>query len=687
MAPRRAAAPVVAGILLATAACGVRAESEPALPSVADFFRVPDITDEQLSPSGQYLAILARGESGRTRLVTIDLATPNKAQTTFQFDDADIRSLRWVNDKRLAFSVWDPTGERDAGRGGLIAMDRDGSNMVRLVSTDYFSKTETTGHIKKKLQPNTYSYFSSVHDDSDDIIVSEDRCSSEGCSRNFQRVLHRMNTRTGDVTDLTVGQPPGVVGWLLDPDGAPRVAVAAFEGRRIVYARGQDSKTWDVLGDFDQFTSGEFIPEFIGFDGALYAGHQSMGALYRYDLGQHRFDADPVLRLAGFELSIGPEVDHKARKVLGIHYLTDARGTFWLDPRFSGFQKKVDTALPQTINTITCGDCVSSKFLLVRSSSDRQPTQYFLYDVGADRLLGVGSQRPWIKQAQMGRRDFIRYSARDGLSIPAYVTVPPAAYQKPYPLIVLVHGGPWVRGGTWEWDPEVQFLASRGYAVIQPEYRGSRGFGFDHFKAGWRQWGLAMQDDLADAAHWAVTQGIADPNRIAIAGASYGGYASLMGLIRSPELFKCAVEWVGVADLKLMYTVQWSDTSEVYLQYGAPVLVGDPVKDAEQFKATSPLQNAQRITQPILMAYGSLDSRVPLIHGEKLHSAIATPKDEIEWIVYPYEGHGWSIEKDNVDFWTRVEKFLDRYLKPIPTNAKAAVTPAVAIDPAASGAR
>jgi dipeptidyl aminopeptidase/acylaminoacyl peptidase len=225
-----------------------------------------------------------------------------------------------------------------------------------------------------------------------------------------------------------------------------------------------------------------------------------------------------------------------------------------------------------------------------------------------------------------------------------------------------VHDGPYVRGAQWGWNPQTQFLASRGYAVLEPEFRGSAGFGTRHFRAGWKQWGLAMQDDIADGAKWAIAEGIADPKRICIAGASYGGYATLMGLVNDPGLFKCGVDWVGVTDIKLLYTGQWyaSDMSPTYKQYGMPVLIGDPVKDAAQFKATSPIEQAARITQPLLLAYGGADKRVPLNHGKEFYAAVKRTNPDVEWVVYEEEGHGWGLPKNRIDFWTRVEKFLDR---------------------------
>ncbi len=664
----------LAAALLIAGARPASAEAEASPPPVADFFRNPEIFDEALSPTGDFLAILGQGSTGRSRLAIIDLATPDKIRNSISMEDADVGQFWWVNDNRLVFTVADWSGNRETGRGGLFAVDRDGSNLVPLIAPKFGFRQDVTGSLihSRVLSGNSFTFHSILHDGSDDILVSEWIFpSGHGVLVANAVVLHRLNTRTRAITNLTVGQPPGVLEWHIDPDGHPRVATAFVNGRRIVYARNPPSERWEVLGDFDQLTSHEFSPRFIGFNDTLYAEKNQRGALYRYDLARRQFAAEPLIRIADYDFDATAEFDFKARKLLGFHYLADAQGTAWLDSRFAEYQKKIDAALPATINTISCGDCLSSRYLLIHANSDRRPTGYFLYDTRDGRMLGVGEQRSWIKPAQMGRRDFIHYKSSDGLAIPAYITLPPKPYKRPYPLVVLVHGGPWVRGSSWEWESEPQFLASRGYAVIQPEFRGSWGFGFDFFKAGWAQWGLAMQDDLAEAARWAVAQGIADPSRIAIAGASYGGYASLMGLIKNPEIFKCAVEWFGVTDINLLYSTQWSASSDAFIQYGAPVLIGDPVRDAERLQASSPLQNAGKITQPVLMAYGSKDLRVPSVHGERLRSAIATRKDNVEWILYPDEGHGWSIEKDRIDFYTRFEAFLDRYLRALPSNSGA----------------
>jgi dipeptidyl aminopeptidase/acylaminoacyl peptidase len=290
------------------------------------------------------------------------------------------------------------------------------------------------------------------------------------------------------------------------------------------------------------------------------------------------------------------------------------------------------------------------------------PARYFAWHRGERTLTLLGQERPRVQPAQMAPMNFVRYPARDGLSIPAYLTLPPGGPRKNLPLVVLVHGGPWLRGAVWGWDPQVQFLASRGHAVLQPEFRGSTGFGSRHFRASFKQWGLAMQDDLTDGARWAIAQGVADPKRVAIMGASYGGYATLMGLVKEPELFRCGVCWVGVSDIDLMYAAHWSDFPGVWKDHGMPQLIGDRLKDAEQLRATSPLQQAARIRNPLLIGHGRLDKRVPIEHGRRMFDAVKGHNPAAEYVEYAEEGHGWYDPATNMAWWKRVEGFLARHL-------------------------
>ncbi len=231
--------------------------------------------------------------------------------------------------------------------------------------------------------------------------------------------------------------------------------------------------------------------------------------------------------------------------------------------------------------------------------------------------------------------------------------------------MVLVHTGPWMRGGYWQWSAMEQFLASRGYLVISPEFRGSRGYGFAHFQAGWKQWGRAMQDDVADAVLWAQAQGLVD-KRVCVAGAGYGGYAALMGLVRHPELYRCGVSWVAYTDPFLMLKGAWFVTDDIdddSRRYTLPLWVGDAKADAEMLTSVSPVAQAHRIRAPVLLAFGEDDLRVPLAHGKRMREALQKAGNDPQWVTYSNEGHSWRLPQTRTDFAQRMEKFLAEHLK------------------------
>jgi dipeptidyl aminopeptidase/acylaminoacyl peptidase len=646
-------------------------EPRKLLPPVADFFRNPQVKTVELSPDGEHFALLISLDS-RMQLAVGPSNAPAQLKIIKGFKDADLRSVDWVNNERLVFTITGPVDADNAAKfyaAGLFAINRDGTNYRELASAEKTGDFTTGTNIKSTVLTRNYTLQGYVHDGSNDVIVGEYNRRND-VERVYDSLrLYRLDTLNAKIVPLLRTQPPGVMTWLLDSARNPRIATSWHEGRRTIYYREAGSDAWEVIGDFNALNGEGFAPVFFGEDGTLYvtqASNAEANRLFRYDLVHRVVGTEPVYRADGFDFWGGFEDDPQAHKLVGLHFMADARSTVWFDPQFVSIQKKVDAALPATVNDITCGNCLSSKYVLVRSFSDRIPTRFILYEKDSGHMVQVGAQRPWIKPEQMGTQDFARFRARDGRMIPTYFTLPPGPRSGPSPTVILVHGGPWIRGGLWGWSAERQFLASRGYVVVEPEYRGSEGFGHDHYAAGFRQWGLAMQDDLADAAQWAIDKGFADPKRIAIAGASYGGYATLMGLIRNPELFRCGVEWAGVTDINLMFNVEWSDTTEEAKQYGMKALIGDPVADAARFKQISPLENAQRLKQPLLMAYGSDDQRVPMVHGLKFRDAVRKGNPNVEWIVYRDEGHGWTALKDNVDFWTRVETFLAKNLGDAP---------------------
>jgi dipeptidyl aminopeptidase/acylaminoacyl peptidase len=287
------------------------------------------------------------------------------------------------------------------------------------------------------------------------------------------------------------------------------------------------------------------------------------------------------------------------------------------------------------------------------------PGSFYLLDAKSRKLEWLADVEPWIDPKSMSPMKAVRYKARDGLEIPAYLTIPRGSGGKSLPMVVMVHGGPWVEGDMWGYNPEVQFLASRGYAVLQPNFRGTLRYGWKHYSASFGQWGLAMQDDIEDGTRWAIGQGLADPKRVAIYGASYGGYATLMGLARTPDLYRCGIDYVGVTDLPLLLTATWSDFAySDYLQYLAPRLIGDVDKDAKRLRDTSPVNLASRIKVPVLMAYGASDVRVPIEHGERMKSALERAGVKYEWMVMTGEGHGFQQLENQKAFYGAMEKFL-----------------------------
>jgi dipeptidyl aminopeptidase/acylaminoacyl peptidase len=656
---------ILVGVLVAGLVSAAAAEPVP----VADFFRPPAVTSPVMSPTGRYVAAtLSGGNEGRQRLVILNLQDISKSKVIAAFSDADIIYVQWINDDRLVFTLTDTQAPGANQRGeGLFAVDREGlQGPRRLIKSRHVRVTEATNIVDRELSVY-HEFFSLVHDGSNDVVVAQDVYDNVGDHDKTQ--LWRLDTVTGRVRLLTADAPLHARRWAVDRQGVPRVVASSHGGKTRLYWKPSVDAAWALVLETDTYGD-EGIglhPWVVAGDDVLYGDTlygDDTGALVRVDMHKMKLEPQALVSLKGYDFT-GSLVFGAKGELRGVRYLTDARGTQWFDPALKKIQGHVDALLPGTINMIDCGLCEQAGVVLVSSWSDRQPTVFRLYDVKTGALDVLAAERPWIRPQAMAPRDMVRFAARDGMSIPVHITRP-VGQRGPAPAVVLVHGGPWLRGGEWRWDAESQFLASRGYVVVEPEFRGSTGFGFKHYRAGWKQWGLAMQDDVADATEWAIKQGYADPKRVCIAGASYGGYAALMGLVRYPALYRCGVEWVGVTDIGLMYDITWSDFSQMWKQYGMPVLVGDQKADAGQLAQTSPLNRADRITQPLLMAYGGIDRRVPIDHGVKLRDAVRRHNSNLEWVAYADEGHGWMLPANQVDFWSRVERFLDRNLKNAP---------------------
>ncbi len=660
------AAAILALLAVPAAHAQTPAQGLPPVPIEA-FFSNPLLEDAVLSPSGRYLAAISAAPGRRDSLVVLDLQD-NTPRMVAGFKDADILDFQWVNDERLLFNVSD----KQTGPGGqvlssgLYAVNRDGSAQRQLAHRRGPEEAAKPGtNINRRILPwNTFMLGQRGAQDSDWAYVVSPEFNDLGEVRTIG-LLH-LDTRTGQTK--SVKRPGNVDGWLLDNAGEPRLATQNEEGKTTIYYREADGETWRTIAQFATYAGSRdaFTPVGFGADGTLFVLAQAgkdTASLHTYDLASGKLSAEPVVVTRGYDFTGG--LVTRRGKVLGVSIETDARANVWFDKDMQAVQAAIDKQLPGTVNTISVASQPGAQWVLVRSYSDTRPVTYRAYNTKSDAFVLVGKSRDGIDPARMGRQDPVRYKARDGREIPALLTLPAGGAKKNLPLVMLVHGGPYVRGNHWGWNAQTQFLASRGYAVLEPDFRGSRGYGQAHYRAGWKQWGLAMQDDIADGARWAIAQGYADPQRICIAGGSYGGYAALMGLVNDPDLYKCAINSFGVTDINLLYDGHWSFKSDLHDDYrihGMPLLIGDQVKDAAQLKATSPIEQAARITQPLLMAYGASDRRVPLYHGNKFRDAVASHNKQVEWVVYPEEGHGWSQLATRVDYWGRVEKFLDKHI-------------------------
>jgi dipeptidyl aminopeptidase/acylaminoacyl peptidase len=646
-----------------------------ALPGPEVFYRQPDIETVALSPSGRWLAMTTGIGGARVGLAVFDLQSWKVHALAARFVNADISDAYWVNDESLIFSIEDRTrgGSNQRFWPGLYSVSRNGGAPRLLVDISGDIVVERRGPGREPLSVN----HALLHvprvaqpDRASSVIVGEARFTGSG---EFSHVNAKwLNTQTGMTSNLSYGVPDAVQGWMFDADSQPRLLTARPKGRVQYYWReGSDvaNPSWKLLGDYPRFEL-PYQPRFIGNEGDLYvsapSGKEGESQLHRFDFATGKPHPEPLVSTPGFDFNGRIVSETPGSKTLGVRVETDAETTVWFDARLKALQAQADARWPGTTNRLDCRRCEEPDMTVVMQSwSDRDPGQVWVYRAADTTWRKVGDKRQDIQPAAMATTDFTRIRARDGLEFPVWLTVPAGAKAgTARPAVVLVHGGPWVRGRHWRWSSDAQFLASRGYVVIEPEFRGSTGYGQKLYRAGWRQFGQAMQDDVADALAWAVKEGWVDKNKVCIAGASYGGYATLMGLAKHPELYRCGVAWVALTDPLLMYSWRFgTDQSDEVREVSYPTLIGDPVKDLAMIEAHSPVKQAARIRAPVMMAFGTLDRRVLLEHGKRMRGALTDAGNPPLYVEYPDEGHGWFNLETRLDFARRMEAFLAQHLK------------------------
>jgi dipeptidyl aminopeptidase/acylaminoacyl peptidase len=343
-------------------------------------------------------------------------------------------------------------------------------------------------------------------------------------------------------------------------------------------------------------------------------------------------------------------------RLLAIEYVTDRPRLHFLDEEARREQALLDREFPGTTNRIISRDR-DERIGIAMVSGDTEPPRYYFYERGSQRFEPLVEAYPELESRMLAPMKPVSFRARDGLEIPGYLTLPEGASKGSLPTLLYVHGGPSSRD-VWGYDPSVQLFASQGFAVFQPNFRGSTGYGARHTKLGYKQWGLAMQDDLEDAARWLIDRGIADPARIGIYGASYGGYAALMALAKTPELFAAGASLAGVTDLITMLS---DDRWYRFDDWNTPT-VGGRWSDRGQLQETSPVNHADRFRAPVLIAHGTADDVVHVKHAEMMAEALESGNKQVVTLLYPDEVHGFLHERNSIDFHDQLVAFFALHL-------------------------
>ena len=492
------------------------------------------------------------------------------------------------------------------------------------------------------------SFLGRYGESTDEILITSNERSL------YDSDVYRMNVHTG--AKKVVARNPGhIESWVADGTGAVRAGFGA-EGRDLFLIYREKStgewreiSRWDFMKGaieplaFDQTNQLLYVRSSLGRDTAAICLYDpATGKIVKELFADGVYDMDTVI------------ISRVDRSLLGYSYTDEKPEFVWTDPAMKKIQALVDQELPETKNYFYSRSR-DNTWVVIDAASDRDPGTFYLLNTRTLSMEKLVTRMASIKPAQMSEMKPIQYQARDGMTIHGYLTLPQGKDPHNLPLIVNPHGGPWVRD-EWGFIPEVQFLASRGYAVLQMNFRGSTGYGGKLLTAGYGQWGLSMQDDITDGVRWVISQGIANPKHVAIYGASYGGYATMAGLAFTPELYCCGINYVGVTDIELLLKTipeAWETT-----RAAMEAMTGNAKKDRERLRATSPLLNADKIRVPVFFAYGEQDDRVDMKHATKLASKLKDNHIPIEWMVRSHEGHGYRNWDNKIEFYQTAEKFL-----------------------------
>jgi len=467
-----------------------------------------------------------------------------------------------------------------------------------------------------------------------------------------------INIETGKLT-LMYENKQNFDSWYTDNNGVIRMATKT-DGVNVTYLYRSSEKA-----AFTELLTTSFKESFYpqSFD-ALNKNIYIMSNIGRDKIALVEYD--PIAKKEVKEIYSQPDYDlrgayydKKKKMIANVYWSGEKDEDYYFDKQkdsiISSLQKKLKG---YKIYFKSTDDAMKHGILAVYS--DQLPQKFYVCDFATGDAKEIANPYPWINEKDMAQMKPITYLSRDGLSIHGYLTLPKGIEAKNLPVVINPHGGPWYRDG-WRFDSEVQFLANRGYAVLQMNFRGSTGYGKKFWEASFKQWGKKMQDDITDGVEYLIKEKIADPKRIAIYGGSYGGYATLAGVAFTPELYACAVDYVGVANLfTFMNTIPpyWKPYLDQFYE-----MVGDPVKDSALLAAASPVLHADKIKAPLLIAQGANDPRVNKAESDQMVSALKKRGIDVEYLVKNDEGHGFLNQNNQYDFYGAMEKFLEKHMK------------------------
>jgi dipeptidyl aminopeptidase/acylaminoacyl peptidase len=467
-----------------------------------------------------------------------------------------------------------------------------------------------------------------------------------------------LNVETGEMTQLYDNRN-NFDSWIIDNQGVVRMAVKSDGSNNSYYYRDNSKDTLSLLlqtsfkenfspSSFDSTNKILYVLTNIGRDKTALVEYDPAG---KKELKELYTNPDYDLTWADY--------DRKTQKLKAVYWDSDTPEYHFFDPYWGDIQKAIDakfTGHRAYISSYTD----DRKKAIVGIYSSRLKGKYYTYDLASGEATEVSNPYPWLDENNMAETKAISYKTRDGLTLHGYLTIPKGAGEKNLPVVVNPHGGPWARD-EWGFNSEVQFLANKGYAVLQVNYRGSTGYGKKFWEASFKQWGRAMQDDLTDGVSWLVKEGIADPKHVAIYGGSYGGYATLAGLTFSPDVYCCGVDYVGVANLfTFMHTIPpyWKPYLDQFYE-----MVGNPATDSLLLAGASPVLHADKIKVPLFIAQGANDPRVNKNESDQMVAALKARGITVEYMVKADEGHGFHNQDNQYDFYGAMEKFLAAHMK------------------------